>query len=529
MSLSLVLFLFHGWPGADPVLPPLKAPFAIYGEAQPEPDEQPAQPIPAYPSNYRYLYIQNLAVKHHWVLVNIPDSAENCQIYLPFNGAPRDEDILGFCGLSAYQEWVDRQSCTTDEEGCSAIGLVYISPVDLALETSVTLPGPVAYVDTANCSPWSLCDQRPRLVFGGAEPIESYRISTVYVIFEGGEVAECLEFPCLVDMPVTDEYGIKVTYYAVSSYGDRSWSRDFEMRNLPMGQGRYLFQLMGDPWWYDIPVGPAQWEVFPATATMQIPWLMEASQPADLATEYDLSLLAGKLILRGTVSAASCPDGGLLTNGAASACGTEAARPQVIEAQNRFDQQIWEAALASHVPPHLLKGLVAQESQFWNGWVIKGEKGYGMLTENGMDMLLTWNLPFFLDLCVPVYGTLACASGYSALADYPRAYLRGLALQKVGTDEEFLLLAETLAAAAGQAGQLVRNITSQPAGQIMAYDQLWMVSLAIYNGGAGCVGTAITGAFINNRELTWPNISEYLLGNCQEVADYPYRVLAFSQ
>ena len=513
--------LFFDQPG-EPVGDPGAIP-------EPQPEGEPVGVIPKFPAHYRYLYIKNQPVRSHWVLTEIPGSAENCQIYRPDSEAPKDEDILGYCGLAVYQEWTDQAVClAAGEAGCSKMSLAFISSIESKLETPITLPGPVAYVQSDNCPVWGFCSQKPQLTFGGIEPLKNYAIDTVYVYFEGHPVKKCTELPCNVEVPLTDERGIKVVYYAVSSYGDRSWSQEFVMRNLAGYRGGYLFQAMGDPWWSSIPAGPAQWEVFPAPNMLDVVWLQEADQMKDLNTAEDLSLLAGKLILRGTVSAANCPYGGLLENGAANACGDMAARQEVVRIQNQFNDQIWEAARVSRVPPRLLKGLIVQESQFWNGWVIKGEFGYGMMTENGADMLLTWNLPYFLNLCVPVYGTDACAWGYSMMGDFPKAYLRGLAIQKVGTENEFFLLGQTLSAAAGQTGQLIRNITSQQAGRVVDYDQMWMISLAVYNGGAGCVGTAINAAWGNGEDLTWANISEYLPGDCQAIADYPQKVVQFS-
>jgi lipid-binding SYLF domain-containing protein len=300
------------------------------------------------------------------------------------------------------------------------------------------------------------------------------------------------------------------------------------MRNLLIEDDKYLLQLMGDPWWYQIPVAPAQWEIFPSLESENSSWLQYVSTPMELYTENDMHLLAGKLIQRGTVSAAHCDYGGLLANGAASACGNLAAKFAVVEYQNRFNDQILQAAQATGVPPKLLKGLVAQESQFWDGWVIKGEYGYGMITDQGADLLLTWNLPAYLELCISVFGTTACAPGYSSLSEYQQAYLRGIALQKIGSDQEFVLLGQMLAASAGQAGQLVRNVTSKTVGSTMDYEQMWMISLAVYHGGAGCVGTALTEAWKVGDDLSWATVSEYLPGDCQLNADYPNKVLGYS-
>jgi hypothetical protein len=253
------------------------------------------------------------------------------------------------------------------------------------------------------------------------------------------------------------------------------------------------------------------------------------TSPEELATTHDYALLAGKLILRGAVSASGCDDGGLLPNGAASACGIEAARIQTTLTQNNFDAYILEAANISRIPPKILKGVIGQESQFWHSWVIEGEYGYGMMTDKGVDMLLNYDTRFFLDLCTPVYGEADCAWGYSSLGEFPRAYMRGLALSLVRTEREFELIGRTIAAATGQAGQIIRNVTGDEPEQVLSYKEMWLISLAIYHGGGGCVGVAIEETVDAEIPLSWANISENLQGDCQLVATYPYLVLRYAE
>ncbi len=497
---------------------------------EPSPSEETAINIPPYPNEFRYLHPVNTTVQYHWTLAGYSDTFVSCDIYMKGSETPEDKDILGFCGLETYKLWAEQQTCLNEQGvNCTNISLRYAARSVDQLETSIKFAGPVAYAYLDNCSAWGECTQKPKLSFNASEPLQSEHIETVYVIFESGDYVACTQLPCEVEMPPTTEDGIKISYYATSSYGDRSYSRDFRMRNLSLGKDKYLFQVMGEFWWSEIPAAISQWEYFPTMEETKPSWLKENILVGELSTTNDYALLAGKLILQGSVSAAHCNDGGLLENGFASPCGVLAAKEKVTEIQNSLDIQIYQAAIESRIPPRLLKGVIAQESQFWNGWVISGEYGYGMLTDNGVDMLLTWNLPFFLNICTPVYGEDGCAWGYTNMASYPRAYLRGLSLQKVGTDDEFVLIGETLAASTGQAGQLVRNITGQQPGYIMEYEDLWMVSLGIYNGGAGCVGTAIQGAWEANEPLNWGNISEYLPGECEAIGQYPYQVMQYTE
>ncbi|NIW46935.1 MAG: hypothetical protein GWN30_19935 [Gammaproteobacteria bacterium] len=93
---------------------------------------------------------------------------------------------------------------------------------------------------------------------------------------------------------------------------------------------------------------------------------------------------------------------------------------------------------------------------------------------------------------------------------------------------EFELIANTLAAAAGQVGQIVRNVTGEDPGDVLNYRELWQISVALYHGGGGCVGVAIEDAWDAEGDLSWGIISEYLVGDCQAIASYPYLVTRYA-
>lgn len=513
-----------------PAVAGLSAPPVLIPEVRPDPltlliTDQTH--IPEFPPNRRTLYRIRETMRHHWMLTRLDEQKVNCNIYMSQVGEPADREVLGFCGMQVYRQWLGGVCKQTNDRQtpCEGLTLHYIGPIEEQLDVSINLPGAVAYSDLVNCAPWGVCAEQPKLIFKGLEPLATHQIALVHVEVDDGQEFICADQSCMVTLPFTTADGGEATYYVTSSYGDDSLKTTFKYRNFDLGDGTYLFQMIGSEWDFYVPVGAAQWGFFPELDISLTPWLDEVRSTDELRTTQDYAFLAGVLIQRGDVSASDCSDGGLLFNGAASACGIERAREQVIEAQNRFDAQILAAANANQIPAKLLKGLIGQESQFWNGWVIKGEYGYGQMTDEGADLLLTWNVEAFLALCIPAYGVNDCAWGYSELADYPRAYLRGLALQDIGTEHEFDLIAKTLASAAGQSGQIVRNVSGDEPGDVMSYREMWMLSLALYHGGGGCVGTAVQEAYDAGEILSWGSISEYLLGDCQLIASYPYQVI----
>lgn len=123
----------------------------------------------------------------------------------------------------------------------------------------------------------------------------------------------------------------------------------------------------------------------------------QPASAAELASAEPLSLLAGRLIWHGVV-VATCPGGfaGVdATTLSANGCGMDAAKMEVINYQNRFDGQLYDAALAENVPARLLKWLLIRESQTWTvqGYGPAGEVGAFQVTDAGFDTLLRYTDP----------------------------------------------------------------------------------------------------------------------------------------
>jgi hypothetical protein len=123
----------------------------------------------------------------------------------------------------------------------------------------------------------------------------------------------------------------------------------------------------------------------------------QAYEAKNLWTDKPYTWLASRLIWYGLVRP-ECPGGysGISpVTGAADACGMVAARPDVIQWQNLFDEDIYAAAVASKVPARLLKRMIGLESQFWPMYVGKlGEMGLMQVSENGADVLMRFDAAF---------------------------------------------------------------------------------------------------------------------------------------
>lgn len=100
--------------------------------------------------------------------------------------------------------------------------------------------------------------------------------------------------------------------------------------------------------------------------------------------------------------------------------------------QNQYDPDIYQAALTYQVPPRLLKGLFAQESQFWPIWnttpadIKEDEVGLGRLTDAGADLVLRYSPDLFQQFCPQAMSNNFCQMGYYFLTDDQRYAVRSL-------------------------------------------------------------------------------------------------------
>ena len=396
------------------------------------------------------------------------------------------------------------------------------------LQTEINLEISIE-VELLNCKAWEDCNANPQVKF--AIKGENHRTEAGPLFIQiGSDKTTCKNQLCILDMPVTNEKGMEVKYWAESTTGEILLSSSFKMRNRIVGSEgtTHYFEVMGDGFLYPIDVCASIWDIFPEETELKSTWLQRADEADDLYTDVDYAMLAGQLIWYGYVDASACQDGGLLTNRAASECGIEKARAQVIEWQNQHNSEIVESSNETDIPSRLLKGLVGQESQFWPDWQIANEYGYGMITELGTDLLLTWNVDYYLNLCDIYYPSYQCMSGYSSLSDEQQQFLRGICLSSAGSEKEFLLLANTLKAGCSQTMQLIENITGEKPEDVFSYQDLWRINLGVYNTGAGCMGEAITDAWdAHERAMTWEEFIEYIPADCESASSYFDKVINY--
>jgi hypothetical protein len=357
----------------------------------------------------------------------------------------------------------------------------------------------------------------------------------------GDEKIACPAPTCTVDLLQTSTDGIEITFWAESLSDKRKISYTAHLRVLPTGEGTddvtpaWYVQVLSSQW-LGGPVDACAiaWDTF-LPVSKPPSWLETPDRPDGLASNVMYHYLASKLILVGAVDVSQCVDGPLTEDGAPSACGAEKAMDVVGEWQNQFDVAILDSGRGTQVPAALIKGVIAQESQFWPGTIVdRGEYGLGHLTEQGADNTLLWNNDFYTAYCPSVLGKTYCGGGYSHQSDYRKGLLRGSLLSSVDSDcedcewgvdldvarEGVRVLAETLKAYCSQTGRMVSNVTREAPGRGTTYEDMWKLTLASYAAGPGCVADALRFAWRKGELISWSSVSNELSADCSSAVNY---------
>jgi len=492
--------------------------------------------------------------RYEWWLLRWSDNQLLCHVYIDHEGWPTAEEVLTDCGGTIYSQWINTQPCSgldqghTLPAGCIGLYLFFIGSAPAERKILVDLPPAQVYVTLSGCTPIppeNICPIIPSLHFRGEEPLPNEQITAIHVKMDNVETT-CQGNSCDIKLRSTRLVGATVEFWADSSFGDSSAIFTAMVRVIDSGvsasptSGGWYVDVISSQWQGNEIATCAQvWQAFPPVGGVP-DWLSTPEDPAFLATEQPYAYLAGRLIAEGVVSAATCPSGGLLSNGYADNCGLELAMPEVIVWQNQFDDQIMQVANDTKVPAQLLKNIFAQESQFWPGEFRQPKEfGLGQITDNGADSLLLWNPSFFDQFCPLVLNQEQCSSGYLKLDADTQAIIRGalatsadadcsdceFGIDLTSIDSSINLVAHTVLADCEQVAQIVYNATGRIAGEVADYDELWKFTLADYHVGPGCLSYAMYTAWGARSTLDWDHISTHLTEPCKTVIPYVTQVI----
>jgi len=500
--------------------------------------------LPPGPDRFSVITVEY--TKYFWWMLEWDGTGDViCKLEVDHDGLPTPGDVYVDCGEDLYDSWVEQQPCLEiDTTRCRGFYMVKIGSEPASKEISTKLAPPVVQVSLENCDPvytssTNICETEPILVLTGLEPIPGYTITGIEGLYETQQF-NCGPI-CRLRLPLSDEDGFTLQFWAYSSYGDSSEIFDAFVRVAQRNEGDpdqsfWYVDVLSDQW-AGVPLASCvrDWGILPPIGGPP-EWISTPTQSERLGTDIPYNYLAANLIATGAVDASSCADNGLLPDGGASACGMEVARPAVTAWQNQFDDLILNVAKDSGVPAHLLKNLFAKESQFWPGTTPKSDIGLGQLTEHGADTTLMWNIPFFNQFCPLVRDSSECRNGYLGLDDEQRQYMRLALIDAVNANCEncplgidldrakfsITVFAQTLLANCGQASQVVWNYNgSKTPGELgITYEDMWKFTLANYNAGGGCLANAFEDASTESAPLTWEGITPYFPPACEGAVRY---------
>jgi len=446
-----------------------------------------------------------------------------------------------------YDRWLaDSKPCVDDDSSaCSGYYFIPVSSKPAKRDITVKLPPPDVHISLEGCVPdktgW--CTEQPNLVLTAEEPLPNESITSISG-YAGSDSFTCEGNICIFKLSDTKPAGVRLKFWAYSTYGDSSKVFDALLRVLNDGGAgnrltpRWYVDVISSQWTGE-PVAScaAAWESFPPTDGLP-QWLTTPETSEELKSNIPYDYLAANLITQGVSDASSCPGRGLNSDGSANACGLQAAENDVLEWQNRFDQLIFQTAQDGDVPAQLLKNLFSRESQFWPGVFRDGKDvGLGQMTEGGADTALLWNPSFYEQFCPLVLDARLCkAKGFAQLKVSHQSLLRGALVKSVDArcddcplgldlsraDFSVSVFAHTLLANCEQAGKIVQNVTDDMPGRSVDYETLWRFTLVNYNAGSGCLADALTQVYDPNAEvpLGWDAVASALELTCPGSARY---------
>jgi len=503
------------------------------------------QPTPSGPDRYASMSVD--ITVYEWWLTAWFDNNVYCTLFVDYDGLPTDTDIYSTCGKELYTEWkAYSQPCAEkDIRSCPGYYFIQVSRRPSKKDVTIKLPPPDVTISLEGCQPdetgW--CTQQPNLVLTASEPLPNEKITSIKG-FAGTDPFSCKGNSCTFKLSNTDTTGIRLKFWSYSTYGDSSDVFEALLRVINDGLSgnrltpRWYVDVISSQW-TGAPVAScaAVWETFPPTEGLP-KWLITPASSDELKSNIPYNYLAANLITQGAADASTCPNGGLLDDGSANACGLQVAGPAVQEWQNRFDKLIFEVAQESDVPAQLLKNLFSRESQFWPGVFRNGKDvGLGQMTDGGADTTLLWNPSFYDQFCPLVLDQRLCKSkGFANLKPAQQALLRGalvgsvdarcencpLGLDLSRADFSVGVFAKSLLANCEQAGKIVKNLTNVMPGQIVDYETMWRFTLANYNAGSGCLIDALTKAYDPDADapLSWDRVAGTLDATCPGATGY---------
>ncbi len=291
---------------------------------------------------------------YDWWMASWNKNQVVCSLTVDHEGQPTLAEVYLNCDPGVYDTFKNQQPCdvTGTEKSCEGYYLYLVDSHASQRQISVTLPPADVWLSLQGCdsvsrSGTNICETPPILELKGEEPLPNQHILRIEGTMDGQPFTCAVD--CQLQLSPTDATGVKMTFWAWSSYGDSSQVFGAQVRvatasdNNPDQPSWYVDVLSSQ--WKGVRIASCSdtWNSFPPVGGPP-DWLSTPADASELSSDIPYNYLSANLILQGAVDAGSCPDGGLQPDGGANQCGQEAARSAVEQWQNQFDNLILNTA-----------------------------------------------------------------------------------------------------------------------------------------------------------------------------------------
>lgn len=417
---------------------------------------------------------------------------ETCRILTDhIEVVPQRADVFALCGITSV-----------DLIDSGVANIYYLGEYEYYEDVKIELPRIIIKTDYIGSS----------IIVDAVEPMPGHTITRIEANFNGA--------PAVCDrmtggIPIFPG-GLRCTFpfynppvlfsaCAVSDYGDNSKIVRLRIGNTLQSDLVYYgpknkYGVIGDNAYtqyniyHDI---PRRWGVIPGEQIL--PEWVKTVPLVSLESDHTYYYLSAQILLETPYAGHNCPNGGI--NGRyANICGVNAVLDVAYQFQNSYNREITDASRATGVPNALIKRIVAVESQFVPGALgTAGERGLYQLIRSGVDTLLRWNGPFYIEVC-QLYFDRCVSTGYDNLAQWQRDVLSNHVLSD---PDNLYYLGSTLRANAFQVDRLFENILGiENVGDFLTYEDLWKITVSNYHTGA-----TVTSAVLQQMDQLETNIS----------------------
>ncbi len=197
---------------------------------------------------------------------------------------------------------------------CKGYYTVFVNSEPAQKEIAMQLAPASAWISLEDCeavlsTATNICETTPTLVITGQEPLPNESITRIEGTYDG-QAFDCDQTDTYVNsiFQETDQDGVKVEFWAYSTYGDSSLVYSAQVRVQKVDEGDpdqlYWYVDVLSPQWQGQAVATCadSWNVFPPVGGPP-EWLTTPKQSEELSSDIPYTYLAANLIRQGVVDA----------------------------------------------------------------------------------------------------------------------------------------------------------------------------------------------------------------------------------